>query len=76
MGNFLVFPQQLVNVLQGMSISAKNVKSLEIVYYRKTASCTHVSAILHTLSKMKQTFSLQLSDFVDSPDNNGKLSLP
>lgn len=60
---------ELANVLQGMLINT-NIIELLMVYCRKSASCTHVSAVLHALSGMKQTFDLPPSNLPELDDND------
>ena len=47
-----------------------------IVHCRKSASCTHVSAVLHALCGMKQTFDLIPSNPAELDDDNDDPLLP
>ena len=47
-----------------------------IGHCRKSASCTHVSAVLHALSGMKQTFDLPPSTQPEISDSDNESSLP
>ena len=56
MESLLLLPKQLVNVQLGMcSIITLTLMFVLPSYYRKSATCTHVSALLHALVAMTPT---------------------
>ena len=67
-----------MNVLWGELVNSEiliGLIKLLIVYYRKSASCTHVSAVLHGVCGMKQTFDSTLSNLAEHYDDNDELAL-
>ena len=68
-----------MNVLQGKLVNTEivvGVVKFLIVHYRKSASCTHVSAVLHAVCGMKQTFDLTPPNPTELDDDNDEPSLP